>query len=244
MSGAQAVETYTQKIAEHKQAIRELKRNREAEIIKRYTIGEEIANSITHGIGTGLSIAALVLLIIRAVVYSPADSRAFYVVGFTVFGAMLVVLYLMSTLYHALTPSNVKKVFAVFDHSSIYLLIAGTYTAYCLSALRGTLGWTLFGIVWAIAIAGITCYAIFGSKMRFLSLFTYILMGWLVVFAAKPIFTALPRISALFMIFGGVAYTIGTIFYALKKIKWTHIIWHLFVLAGSIFHFFSVIYLV
>jgi hemolysin III len=244
MHGAQAVEVYAEKIREHKQAIRNLKRDREAAIPKRYTIGEEIANSITHGVGTGLSIAALVLLVTRAAVYAPAGSKAFYIVGFTVFGATLIVLYLMSTLYHALTPSNVKKVFAVFDHSSIYLLIAGTYTAFCLSALRGTLGWTLFGVVWGIAIVGITCYAIFGSKMRFLSLFTYIPMGWIVVFAAKPIFSALPRISALFMILGGLAYTLGTIFYALKKVKWTHSIWHVFVLAGSICHFFSVMYLV
>jgi hemolysin III len=150
----------------------------------------------------------------------------------------------MSTLYHALTPYGVKKVFAVFDHSSIYLLIAGTYTAFCLSALRGKLGWTLFGVIWALAFAGITCYAIFGSRMRLLSLFTYIPMGWIIIFAAKPMYYALPHTSLLFLILGGCAYTVGTIFYALKKIKWTHCIWHVFVLAGSIFHFFSVMYLV
>jgi hemolysin III len=106
------------------------------------------------------------------------------------------------------------------------------------------LGWTLFGVIWALAFAGITFYAIFGSRMRFLSLFTYILMGWIIVFAAKPMYLVLPHISLLFLILGGLAYTIGTIFYALKKIKWTHCIWHVFVLAGSVFHFFSVMYLV
>lgn len=207
---------------------------------KRYTIGEEIFNSITHGIGAGLAIAATVLLCIKAALYSPVGLTSYYVVGWSVFGASLILLYLMSTLYHALTPAKAKKVFAIFDHASIYFLIAGTYTPFCLTALRGTLGWTLFGIIWGLAIVGITLYAIFGKRLRAASAITYILMGWLILFAINPLISALPKISIIYLILGGVAYTLGVIFYAMKNKKWMHSIWHLFVLAGSIFHFFAV----
>ena len=212
----------------------------EATIPKRYSIGEEIFNSVTHGVGAGLAVAATVLLIVRAVRYAPADGRGFYVTSFAIFGASLVVLYLMSTLYHALTPYGAKKVFAIFDHSSIYLLIAGTYTPFCLTTLRGSVGWVLFGIIWGLAIAGMTFYAIFGSRMRILSAITYVLMGWLVVFAFKPMVQNLNPLSLKLVLAGGVAYTVGCIFYALKKIKWMHCIWHIFVMFGSILHFFSV----
>lgn len=212
----------------------------ESSIPKRYSIGEEIFNSVTHGIGAGLAVAATVLLIVRAVVYAPIGERGFYITSFSIFGASLIVLYLMSTLYHALTPYGAKKVFAIFDHSSIYLLIAGTYTPFCLTALRGPIGWTLFGVIWGLAIAGMTFYAIFGSKMRMLSAITYILMGWLVIFAIKPMIQALNPLSLKLVVAGGVAYTLGCIFYALKKIKWMHCIWHIFVIFGSMFHFFAV----
>jgi hemolysin III len=208
--------------------------------IKRYSTGEEIVNSITHGIGAGLSIAALVLLVARAGLYAPPADQGFYIAGFAVFGGALFVLYLNSTLYHAFTPERVKRFFAVLDHSSIYLLIAGTYTAFCLSALRGPLGYALMAVIWALAAAGIVCYAVFRSRMRFLSLFTYLPMGWLIIFAAKPVYRALPKTSFTFLIAGGAAYTLGTVFYALKKIKWTHCVWHVFVLAGSVCHFFAV----
>lgn len=214
----------------------------EATLPKRYSIGEEIFNSISHGIGAGLSIAALVLLIVRAVFFAPQAEKSFYITGFTIFGASLFVLYIMSTLYHALTPYGVKKVFGIFDHSSIYFLIAGTYTPFCLGPLRNNYGWVLFGIIWGLAIAGITFYAIFGSKIRILSVITYILMGYLIIFAIKPMKQILPSITIIFLLIGGVAYTVGVVFYAMKKHKWTHSIWHLFVLAGSIFHFFSVYY--
>lgn len=212
----------------------------EATIPKRYTIGEEIFNSVTHGIGAGLAVAATVLLIVRAVLYAPVGERGFYVTSFAIFGAALVVLYLMSTLYHALTPYGAKKVFAIFDHSSIYLLIAGTYTPFCLTTLRGTVGWVLFGIIWGLAVAGMTFYAIFGSRMRVLSAITYVLMGWLVVFAFKPMVAALNPVSLRLVIIGGVAYTVGCAFYAMKKIKWMHCIWHIFVMFGSVLHFFAV----
>lgn len=212
----------------------------EATIPKRYSIGEEIFNSVTHGVGAGLAVAATVLLIVRAVLYAPADGRGFYVTSFAIFGASLVVLYLMSTLYHALTPYGAKKIFAIFDHSSIYLLIAGTYTPFCLTTLRGSVGWVLFGIIWGLAVVGMTFYAIFGSRMRILSAITYVLMGWLVVFAFKPMVQNLNPLSLKLVLAGGVAYTVGCIFYALKKIKWLHCIWHIFVMFGSVFHFFAV----
>ena len=225
--------------AEEAQA-RQERKALESAIPKRYSIGEEIFNSVTHGIGAGLAVAATVLLIVRAVLYAPADGRGFYVTSFAIFGASLVVLYLMSTLYHALTPYGAKKVFAIFDHSSIYLLIAGTYTPFCLTALRGTVGWVLFGVIWGLAVTGMTFYAIFGSRMRLLSAITYILMGWLVVFAIKPMVQALNPLSLKLVIAGGVAYTAGCAFYAMKKIKWMHCMWHIFVILGSVLHFFAV----
>ncbi len=209
---------------------------------KAFSTGEEIFNSITHGIGAGLAVAALVLLIVRAVMYAPDGSTASYVVSWTIYGATLVILYMMSTLYHALTPPRAKSIFKIFDHCAIYLLIAGTYTPFCLASLNGVIGWTLFGIIWGLAILGIVMYSMFANKVRLLSLITYIAMGWLIVFAYRPMKEAIPSISLVFLIVGGVAYTVGVIFYSMKKIKWMHPIWHLFVLAGSILHFFSVYY--
>lgn len=208
---------------------------------RRYSIGEEIANAITHGIGAGLSVAALVILIIRAAKYAPYEFRAGYIVGFTIFGASLIILYLFSTLYHAL-PLKTKKVFGIFDHCSIYVLIAGTYTAYCLTVLRGAVGWVIFGIIWGLAVLGIVLYSIFGSKVRVLSVVTYIPMGWLIIFAARPLKEQLPTLSFKFLLLGGIIYTAGCIFYAMKKVKWMHGIWHLFVMGGSIMHFFSLYY--
>ncbi len=217
--------------------------NRKETEKRRYSIGEEIANAITHGIGAGLAIAGLVLLIIRAVKYAPAEMKAYYIVGVTIFGSSLITLYLFSTLYHAL-PLGAKKVFGIFDHCSIYILIAGTYTAFCLTVLNGAVGWTIFGIIWGLAVLGIVFYSIFGNRIRMLSLATYIPMGWLIVFAICPLKTALPQISFTLLIAGGVAYTLGCIFYAMKKVKWMHCIWHLFVMLGSLLHFFAVYYFI
>lgn len=214
-------------------------------IKKRYSIGEEIASAVTHGVGAEFSIAGLVFLVIRAAKFAPIEFRASYVVGFAVFGASLIILYLASTLYHALTNPKAKKVFGVFDHASIYLLIAGTYTAYCLTALRGALGWTIFGIIWGLAITGITFYAILGSKMRKFSAVSYIPMGLIIVLASGSVKESLlaasgNNVSWNLLLAGGACYIAGTAFYAMKKIKWTHSIWHLFVIAGSVLHFFSV----
>ena len=213
--------------------------------IKRYTVGEEIASAITHGLGTELSIVALIILIIKAATAAPLALRVPYVVGFTVFGSSMIILYLASTLYHALTNPVAKRVFGVFDHTSIYLLIAGTYTAYCLTALRGTLGWTLFGVIWGLAAIGITFYAIFGSKIRRLSAITYIPMALIIVIAGRQTKACLfaasgSDMSWYLLLAGGAFYIAGTAFYAMKKIKWTHFVWHLFVIAGTCMHFLSV----
>jgi hemolysin III len=218
--------------------------NKETKHPKRYSPGEEIFNSVSHGIGAGLSVAALVLLIVHAVYCAPAGLKPLYVTSFALFGATLIILYMSSTLYHALVPFEAKNVFQIFDHSSIYLLIAGTYTPFCLAALRGTFGWTLFGIIWGLAITGIVLYSVFGNRLRAISAVTYVILGWIIVFAFRPLIHVLPHKSLVFLIAGGIAYTAGCIFYALKKIKWMHSIFHLFVLAGSIFHFFSVYFMI
>ncbi len=215
--------------------------NKKTELKRRYTIGEEIGNAVTHGVGAGLAIAALVLLIVRSAIHAPQDYKALYVVGFTLFGSSLILLYLFSTLYHAL-PLKAKGVFGKFDHISIYVLIAGTYTGFCLGPLHSRQAIWLLSLVWAIAIVGIVFYAIFGSKVRILSVITYILMGWLVVYMIKPIYYALPILSFRFLLIGGVCYTLGCIFYAMKRLKWMHFVWHIFVLAGSVMHFFSLFF--
>ena len=201
---------------------------------QRYSIGEEIANSVTHGVGAGLAIEALVLLTVRA-----ASRPDVSVTSYVIFGVSLIVLYLASTLYHAL-PAGAKNVFGIFDHASIFILIAGTYTPYCLSILKGALGWTIFGIIWGLDVLGIVLYAVFGRKARAVTTAMYIIMGWLIIFATGKIKSMMPPLSFTLLLCGGIAYTIGCIFYAIKKIKWMHSIWHLFVLGGSVLHFFSI----
>jgi len=209
---------------------------------KPYKLDEEIANAITHGLGALLAIVALVILIVRAVLFAPAGETSYYVAAFSVFGFSMFFLYLMSTLYHSLLRTRAYPVFERLDHSAIYVLIAGTYTAYCLTALRGSVGWWIFGLIWALAIAGISFYAVFGSRLRVISVFTYILMGWIIVLAANPLQESISRISWMLLLAGGVVYTAGAIIYALRKIRWTHPVWHLFVLGGTVLHFFSVFY--
>lgn len=212
--------------------------------VKQYSTGEEIFNSVSHGAGAVLSAAALVLLVIRAALSAPEGMHALYVTSFALFGASLVILYLISTLYHALTPRKAKNVFRIFDHASIYLLIAGTYTPFCLAALHGALGWTLFGIIWGLTAAGITLYAVFGNRLRAVSAVTYVLLGWIIILVYRPLSLAVPHATVVFLIAGGIVYTAGCPFYALKKYKWMHSIFHLFVLAGSILHFFSVYFMI
>ncbi len=205
---------------------------------RKLSSGEEIFNSITHGIGTLLSIAGLVLLIVFAAI----KGNVWHVVSFSIFGTTLVLLYLSSTLYHSFTKEKVKNVFVRFDHAAIFLLIAGTYTPFLLTALRGVLGWTMFGIIWAVAIAGVVIRSIYLTRFRKLMVVIYLIMGWMFVLAIGPMMNNLPHISVLFLFLGGLMYSIGVVFYAWRNLKYGHGIWHLFVLAGSIMHFFSVIY--
>lgn len=212
---------------------------------KRYTLAEEIASAVSHGLGAILAVAALILLVHRSLHNAPAPFQASYLAGCIVFGVSLIVLYLSSTLYHALTHPTAKRVFGILDHGSIYLLIAGTYSAYCLTVLHGRLGWTIFTVIWALAVAGISCYAVFGARMRKLSAVSYIPMGLLIVLWAKPVKTRLLAASGQLdnwhlLLLGGACYIGGMVFYAMKKVRWTHAVWHLFVLAGSSLHFLSV----
>lgn len=199
---------------------------------------EEIANAITHGIGVLLSIAALVILI----VYSSLEGTAWHVVGFTVFGSTLVVLYTASTLYHAFKHVRVKRLFRKFDHMSIFLLIAGTYTPFCFVALPGWIGWTIFGITWACAAVGIVMKAFYTGANERLSTLMYVLMGWLIVPAIKPLYHAISAETFSWIMAGGFFYTAGTYFFLKDTTRqFYHSIWHLFVLAGSICHFLAVL---
>lgn len=204
------------------------------------TLKEEIANSITHGIGAVLSIAGLSILVVMASLHGDA----WQIVSFSIFGATLVLLYLASTFYHAFQGPRVKKVFHILDHSAIYLLIAGTYTPFALVSLRGPWGWTLFGIMWGLATVGIVFKAFFVGRYGVVSTAIYIIMGWFIIIAIKPAINAIPTGGLIWLLIGGLSYTLGVIFYAWKKLPFHHSIWHLFVLGGSICHFFGVLFYV
>ncbi len=204
---------------------------------KEQSLGEEIANSITHGIGAALSLAALVLLVVFASIYGDT----WRVVSFSIYGTTLFFLYLASTLYHSFTNKRVKRFFRILDHSSIYLLIAGTYTPVTLVPMRGPWGWTIFGLIWAMAIGGIIVKIFMMGKYRFLSVLVYVAMGWLILIAIKPILQMVPRGLIIWLFIGGLCYTFGLIFYTRDKIPYYHAIWHLFVLGGSISHFFGML---
>jgi len=203
---------------------------------KRYSLGEEIFNSISHGAGAGLSIAGTVVLIVCAAVY--ADAWA--VVSAAIFGSSLIILYTMSTLYHAISNTTAKKVFRIMDHNTIFFLIAGTYTPYTLVTLRGGLGWTMFGVIWGAAILGIVLTSINLEKFKRFSFICYLAMGCAILLAIKPMLDKTPWLSMLFLLIGGAFYLIGVVFYVLKKFKYMHSIWHLFVIGGSVFHYFSI----
>lgn len=204
--------------------------------LPKYSLAEELINSISHGIGAGLSVAALVLCIVRAAIHGTAAG----VVGASIYGATLVILYCMSTLYHAITNQTARRVFRVFDHTSIYLLIAGTYTPITLVTLWGAVGWVLFGIVWGMAVLGIVLNSISIEKFKKFSIVSYIIMGWAVIFGGKDVISLMPFGGLMFLLIGGICYTVGIIFYAMKKVKFMHSIWHAFVLAGSILQFFAI----
>ncbi|MBS7297952.1 MAG: hemolysin III family protein [Eubacteriales bacterium] len=202
-----------------------------------YTVGEEIFNSVSHGVGVLLSVAALVLLIIFAAIYSDGYGLA----SALVYGTSLILLYTMSMVYHIVQNEKGKKVLRIFDHCSIFILIAGTYTPYLLGPLRGKLGWTIFGIIWGVTVIGILLNAISLEKFKVISLICYVLMGWGIVLSIKPLAQNLPAGGLWLLVAGGLVYTVGIIFYVMKKYRYMHSVWHLFVLAGSIFHYFSIL---
>ncbi len=203
----------------------------------RYSLGEEIANAITHGLGLALSIAGLVIL----TVFASLRGGAWHVVSVSVYGATLVMLYAASTFYHALPQPRAKRIFRILDHSAIYLLIAGTYTPFTLVNLRGGWGWALFGSVWGLAVVG-TLLEIFGRRrVKWLSLAFYLGMGWLVAIAARPLAQNMAPGGLLLIGLGGLAYRLGVLFYVRRRMPYHHAVWHLFVLAGSVLHYFSVL---
>ncbi len=204
------------------------------------SLGEEIANSITHGTGVGLSVAALVILL----VFAARRGDAWKIASLSVYGATLIILYLASTLYHAIPKPGLKRFFRVLDHCSIFLLIAGTYTPITIGVMRGPWGWTLFGVIWVLAIIGINLKIFALDRRKKLSVAIYLLMGWMVLIAVKPLFNGLEPRSLLWLFIGGACYTLGIVFFVLKKMPYHHSVWHLFVLAGSVCHFFAMLSLV
>jgi hemolysin III len=201
------------------------------------SLGEEIANSVSHGLGFLATVAAFPVLVLAA--QQRGDTAG--IVGASVFATTMVLLYLASTLFHALPRCRAKRVFQILDHSAIYLLIAGTYTPFTLGVLRGDLGWTLFGIVWGLAVAGTMLKALGGVRYTTLSTWTYLAMGWLVVIAAKTVWALVPGWGLFWLIAGGVAYTAGAVFFMAERIRYFHFVWHLFVVAGTACHFIAVL---
>jgi len=202
------------------------------------SLGEEIANSLSHGVGLVLAIAATPILIITAIRYGSAWNT----VGVSVFAASMVTLYLASTLYHALTHDRAKQFFRLLDHGAIFLLIAGTYTPFTLGVLRGPWGWTLFGLVWTMAVIGLIKKAVFGVRYVWLSVILYLTMGWLAVIAAPQLLHRIPLSGLAWILAGGIAYSFGVVFFAAHRIRYAHFAWHLFVLAGTVCHFFAVLW--
>ncbi len=201
-----------------------------------YSLSEEIMNAITHGIGAGLAIAGLVILL----VFGHHDPLT--IVTVSIFGATMIMLYLVSTLYHALGVNKAKKIFQVFDHCTIFLLIAGTYTPISLLCFGGSTGWLMFGIVWGVAVLGIALTAVDLHRFRVFSMICYLGLGWFVVFFFQPLTERIDRTSIICLIVGGIIYTVGAIIYGVgKRVRYMHSLWHLFVLGGTIFHYFVVL---
>jgi len=203
----------------------------------RQSLGEEIANSVSHGVGLAAALVAVPLLVVTAVRHGDAAS----VVGASAFAAAMVLLYLTSMLYHALPRTRAKRFFHVLDHSAIFLMIAGTYTPFTLGVMRGGWGWTLFGLVWGLALIGIVLKAVGGPRRYpWLSTGLYVAMGWVILIAIQPLRLHLATPGILWLLAGGVAYTAGVAFYAAKRLRYGHLVWHLFVLAGTACHFVAV----
>lgn len=202
------------------------------------TVGEEIANAISHGIGVLAAVAVTPFLIIKAIPLGAAATT-----GAAIFGASMIILYASSAIYHSLPHSRAKKIFQIFDHAAIFLLIAGTYTPFTLSVLQGAWGWTLFGLIWGLAVLGVIMKTIHTNGTSKLSIAMYLAMGWLAVFAVKPLYDSMPAEGLIWILAGGVMYSAGVLFFAYDhRKKYNHFIWHLFVLAGTTCHVIAVIY--
>lgn len=204
---------------------------------RNYTLGEEIASSVSHGIGIGLAVAALVILVVFAV----AAEDGFKLASAIVFGISLVLAYTASTLYHSVPQPGAKHVFKILDHCGIYLLIAGTYTPFCLVTLREANGWWLFGAIWGLAVLGMAFEAFWTYRPRWVSAAIFLGMGWMAIAAIRPLVANLAPEGLWLLVAGGLAYSVGTVFYVLQRIKYMHPVWHLWVLAGSVCHFLAVL---
>jgi hemolysin III len=204
-----------------------------------HRLGDILANSISHGVGAALSIAGAVYLVM-----SSTPGKAWVVASCSVFACTLVFVYVCSTLYHSLVRTRARHVFRVLDHSAIYLLIAGTYTPFTLVSLRGPVGWTLFSVVWTLAIAGVIFKSLAVDRFAVASALVYLFQGWFVIFAARPLFHAIPLHGLLWLAAGGIAYTFGILFFAFDRIPYFHAAWHIFVLAGSAAHYCAILFYV
>ncbi|HIY57912.1 MAG TPA: hemolysin III family protein [Candidatus Tetragenococcus pullicola] len=208
---------------------------------RKYWIVNEVLNAVTHGIGFGLSIAGLVVLLVKGA----RLGSALHVVSYAIYGSTMILLFLFSTLFHSLIFTKAKKVFQVFDHATIYLLIAGSYTPFCLLSIQGWRGWTLLGVIWTLAISGIIYKSLTlhkTEKVSKISTLIYILMGWSCLLTFHPLTQALGLWGTILLASGGVAYTLGAYFYSKTNVRFMHVIWHLFVLLGAILIFFSVLF--
>lgn len=206
--------------------------------MKDYSPIEERANIISHAIGLILGIVALALLVKKATAFG----NIWHIVSFSIFGVSLIVLYAASTLYHSAKQKALRSRLKIFDHAAIYVLIAGTYTPFTLITLKGTIGWAIFGISWGMALTGIILKLFFTGKYKSISTLTYVFMGWMIVFAIKPLIESFPLEGMIWLIAGGFSYTIGAFLYSMERIKFNHAIFHIFVLIGSFCHFISVFY--
>ncbi len=205
-----------------------------------YTLGEEMANVISHGVGILLSIAGLVVLVTFATLYG----NAWHITSSSIYGATLILLYTASTLYHGIPKPAVKRVLQRIDHAAIFLLIAGTYTPYTLVTLRGAWGWILFGLVWGLALFGVVMETMVKRRIKWLSISLYLGLGWLVLIATKPMIDTVAIGGLVLLVSGGLCYSLGVIFYAWKRLIYHHAVWHLFVMAGSALHFCSIFFYV
>lgn len=206
----------------------------------KYSLAEEIAHTVTHGVGALLSIAGLTIL----VAFASLNGDVWHIVSSSIYGATLIILYSASSLYHGISHPIAKPILQQLDHAAIYLLIAGTYTPFMLVSLRGTWGWSLFGVIWTVAIVGIVLEFVDAQRFKKLSLWLYLGLGWIVLLAIKPMMASVETGGLILLLLGGLSYSLGVIFYVREQMAYHHVIWHLFVLAGSVLHFFSVLFYV